>query len=136
MEELEELGIEKSDITKGLSEKARATLDGLSEVELFFVVQELFKLGWRVREDMYSHIKFLLQSKFGVSISKTDPYRWDKRFDKWIAFWQEWQSKLTIRDMQRIIDCIDLKQPYTDMLPVLRWNQRKPQPPRNIGHQG
>jgi len=123
MKEFEQLGMELVGPPIKLTEERKAILDAMSEVELFFILQEIFRLsGMKGCTELYDYIKLLL-SKFDV-VDSAEHY--NKKFDKWLRFWRSWQSKLSIVDLKFIIDCIELKQSYDSVLPHLRWNQNKP----------
>lgn len=96
-------------------------LDGLSEVELFFAIQRVRALSEQKDCDgIHDHIVKLLV-KFDVCEKDEST---TKKFDAWLKFWMDWQSKLTLDDMKLIIDCIELKLPYESVLPKNKWNQR------------
>ena len=114
----------------------KIVLDNLSEVELFFIVQEIFSLP--TIEDnpklvfAYDYIMTLLP-KYNVSDTKTYD---SPKFYRWIKFWREWQGNLSIRQLKDIIDNIEMRKPYDQYLPKRKWNQHKPKVKQSIEHQG
>jgi hypothetical protein len=112
-------------------------LDTLSEVELFFVFQEIRKrMIYEKLEgnDLIVEHIIKLTKKFGVKMQTS---KRKGTFVKWLTFWKNWQSEMTIGDLREMIDKITFSQSYQEYLPKTKWNEKIKivEEPR-IGRQG
>ena len=113
----------EKDVNDVLSDEVKDTLSNLSEVELFFMYQEIEK---QLESEHTLKIEMMMEfvveqsKKFGVKrTSDKNP----NSFNKWVKFWRDWQSKLTLFELQDILESIQLSGSYDEHLPKTKWNK-------------
>ena len=96
----------------------------LSEVEIFFVYQEIDKY---LKSGSTPKLEFMLECvleetvRFGVRrVIDKHP----DSFKKWVKFWRKWQSELTIIDMKDMVDNISFNLKYDQYLPTTKWKKK------------
>lgn len=129
-----------------MEEELKNKLLVMSEIDIFFIIDECGAFKWRMNHDM-AHGRIAVESHAAIqkdivniqeiqefAVSTLDRFGIDPKsaedkpdgdYWKWFTFWNNWKKSLSNEDWNAVGLAMENKKLYDEYLPKNKWNEKK-----------